>query len=270
MTSFNSGFHVLRCKVEVVSRMLFGVLMILAIAFLLLQRSATAKQIMPVTFIILLLGIMCGFFGKLCVDTLGGSGYHWLIYWETLCMLHFFSNVCTSALFFILHGPIDVSQGTKGNTIFPYWIRRVVFYCTSFLFLPLFCGLTPFASIGEWKHHLLLLVTDLGYWWRKLVSRVLRGSASFFLNKVAFAFQHNLVCTWCQAVVSGPNNSAGIVIVSDVCVIQTKGPFCAIIISGQVKLRECWPGSTSAWCVLSYDLLPADVLWRHILHGWMF
>lgn len=164
MTSFNSGFHILRCKVEVVSRMLFGVLMILAIAFLLLQRSATAKQIMPVTFIILLLGIMCGFFGKLCVDTLGGSGYHWLIYWETLCMLHFFCNVCTSALFFILHGPIDVSQGTKGNTIFPYWIRRVVFYCTSFLFLPLFCGLTPFASIGEWKHHLLLLVTDLGYW----------------------------------------------------------------------------------------------------------
>ncbi|KAL6277006.1 hypothetical protein ACE6H2_020607 [Prunus campanulata] len=164
MTSFNSGFHVFRCKVEVVSRMLFGVFVILAIAFLLLQRSATAKQIMPVTFIILLLGIVCGFFGKLCVDTLGGSGYHWLIYWETLCMLHFFCNVCTSALFFILHGPIDVSQGTKGKTIFPYWIRRVMFYGTSFLFLPLFCGLTPFASVGEWKHHFLLLVTDPGYW----------------------------------------------------------------------------------------------------------
>jgi hypothetical protein len=135
--------------------MLFGVLMIVTIAFLLLQRSATAKQ-MPVTFMLLLLGVACGLAGKLCVDTLGGSGYHWLLFWETLCLLHFISNVCTSALFLILHGPVNVSQGTKG-TIFPYWIRQFLFYVILLLFLPLFCGLMPFASLGEWKD---LLVRD--------------------------------------------------------------------------------------------------------------
>ncbi|KAM3708777.1 hypothetical protein ACJW31_02G122300 [Castanea mollissima] len=160
MASINSGLHVLRCQVQVVSRMLFGVFMIIAIACLVLQRSSTTKQIMPVTVMLLLLGIACGFAGKLCVDTLGGSGYHWLIYWEILCVLHFFSNVCTSTLFRFLHGSVNLSQGTKGNAIFPYWIRQSLFYAILLLFLPLFCGLVPFASLGEWKDHFLLLVTD--------------------------------------------------------------------------------------------------------------
>ncbi|KAG2711760.1 hypothetical protein I3760_04G091600 [Carya illinoinensis] len=160
VASFNSGLHILRCQVQVVSRMLFGVLMIVIIACLLLQRSATTKQIMPVTFMLLLLGLACGFAGKLCVDTLGGSGYHWLLYWETLCLLHFISNVCTSSLFGILHGPVNVSQGTKGNVILPYWIRRFLFYATLLLFLPLLCGLVPFASLGEWKDHFSLRVND--------------------------------------------------------------------------------------------------------------
>ncbi|KAG2716487.1 hypothetical protein I3760_03G129000 [Carya illinoinensis] len=160
MASFNSGLHVLRCQVQVVSRMLFGVLMIVAIACLLLQRSASTKQIMPITFMLLLLGVACGFAGKLCVDTLGGSGYHWLLHWEILCMLHFISNVYTPFLFLVLHGSVNVSQGTKGKAIFPYWIRRVIFYAIMFLFLPLFCGLVPFASLSEWKDHFLLLVTD--------------------------------------------------------------------------------------------------------------
>ncbi|XP_042971301.1 protein CPR-5-like isoform X3 [Carya illinoinensis] len=160
MASFNSGLHVLRCQVQVVSRMLFGVLMIVAIACLLLQRSASTKQIMPITFMLLLLGVACGFAGKLCVDTLGGSGYHWLLHWEILCMLHFISNVYTPFLLLVLHGSVNVSQGTKGKAIFPYWIRRVIFYAIMFLFLPLFCGLVPFASLSEWKDHFLLLVTD--------------------------------------------------------------------------------------------------------------
>lgn len=164
MSSVNSGFQVLRCQAEVVSRMVFGFFMILAIAYLIVQRSAGSKQTMPVTFLVLLLGIACGWAGKFCVDTLGGSGYHWLMYWETLCLLHFFCNVFTSVLFRILHGPIDVTQGTKGSSIFPYWMRRLVFYGITFLFLPLLCGLLPFASLGEWKHHFLLLVTDVDYW----------------------------------------------------------------------------------------------------------
>ncbi|KAK9272132.1 hypothetical protein L1049_002502 [Liquidambar formosana] len=160
MASFNLGLHILSCRVQVLSRMLFGVLMILAIAYLLLQRSASSKQTMPVTSILLILGVACGFAGKLCVDTLGGSGYHWLLYWEALCLLHFFSNICPSALFLVLYGPVTVSQGAKGSVIYPYWIRRFQFYAVVLLFLPLFCGLMPFASPGEWKDHFSLLVTD--------------------------------------------------------------------------------------------------------------
>ncbi|CAK9176752.1 unnamed protein product [Ilex paraguariensis] len=161
MSSFNSGLQILRCQVQAVSRMLFGVFMILAISYLLLRRSATSTQMMPVTLILLLLGIACGFAGKLCIDTLGGSGYHWLFYWEALCLLHFFSNMCTSALFLVLHGPINVSERAKGSAVFPYWLRRVMFYTTLLLFLPLLCGFMPFASPGEWKNHFSLLVMDL-------------------------------------------------------------------------------------------------------------
>ncbi|KAI9165702.1 hypothetical protein LWI28_019055 [Acer negundo] len=159
VSSFNSGWHTIKCQVQVVSRMLFGFLMIITITYLLLQRSGSnSRQTMPITFILLLLGFACGFAGKLCIDTLGGSGYLWLLYWESLCLVHFFANVWTSALFRILHGPVNVSQGTKGHTIVPYWIRRSLFYATMLLFLPLVCGLLPFASLGEWIDHFVVLV----------------------------------------------------------------------------------------------------------------
>ncbi|KAA0036253.1 protein CPR-5-like [Cucumis melo var. makuwa] len=161
MASLNSGWHVLRCQVQVVSRMAFGVIMILAIAYLLLQRSATSNQAMPITFIVLLLGGACGLVGKLCIDTLGGSGYHWLMIWETLCLLHLFANIFTSALFLILHGPIEVSQPKNRHMILPYWFRRVVFYTLLLVFMPLLCGLIPFAGIGEWKDHFCLLVSGV-------------------------------------------------------------------------------------------------------------
>ncbi|KAG7026808.1 Protein CPR-5, partial [Cucurbita argyrosperma subsp. argyrosperma] len=153
MASLNNGLHMLSCQVQVVSRMAFGVILILAIAYLLLQRSSASNQAMPVTFIVLLLGVACGLAGKLCIDTLGGSGLHWLMYWETLCILHLFANIFTSTLFRILHGPVKVSQGKNGNTILPYWIRRAVFYALLLVFLPLLCGLLPFAGVGEWKDH---------------------------------------------------------------------------------------------------------------------
>ncbi|CAK9320632.1 unnamed protein product [Citrullus colocynthis] len=160
MASLNSSWHMLRCQVQVVSRMVFGVIMILAIAYLLLQRSATSNQAMPVTFIVLLLGVACGLAGKFCIDTLGGSGFHWLMVWETLCLLHLFANIFTSALFIILHGPIEVSQGKIRHTILPYWFRRAVFYSLLLVFMPLLCGLIPFAGISEWKDHFCLLVTE--------------------------------------------------------------------------------------------------------------
>lgn len=149
MASFNSGLQTLRCEVQVYSRILFGLLMILAIAYILIQRSEISRQAMPITFLILLLGVGCGFAGKLCVDTLGGDGYQWLIYWEVICILHFFINVFTPFLFYILNGPIQVSQEKKSRSIFPFWIRRWLFYIILIL-IPLCCGLLPFASPRTW------------------------------------------------------------------------------------------------------------------------
>lgn len=143
------------------SRMAFGFLMICAIAYLLIWRSTTSMtQTMPVTFILLMLGVACGYCGKLCVDTLGGNGYVWLLYWEILCLLHFLSIVGTSTLFQILHGPVTAPQTEKGNENFPYWIRQFLFYATMLVFLPLACGLIPFASFGQWRDHFLLKMTE--------------------------------------------------------------------------------------------------------------
>lgn len=160
VSSFNSGLNTLKCQVQVMSRMIFGFLMILAIACLLLRRGATSRHSMPITLILVLLGSFCGFAGKLCVDMLGGSGYLWLLHWETLCLLHFFSNSCTSHLFQILHGPVNVCQGAERKTMVPYWIRRSLFYSTLLFIIPLVCGLMPFASPSEWKEHFSLLVLD--------------------------------------------------------------------------------------------------------------
>ncbi|CAI9763447.1 unnamed protein product [Fraxinus pennsylvanica] len=152
MATFSSGLQLLRCQVQVLSRMLFAGLMIGAIAFLLIQRSAVTNQTMPITFIMLLLGVGCGYAGKFCIDTLGGSGNHWLMYWEVLCLLHFLSNIWTSTLFLILYGSINVSDKVNDSTIFPYWIRRFMFF-SALLLLPLLCGFMPFASPGEWIDH---------------------------------------------------------------------------------------------------------------------
>ncbi|CAA2990328.1 CPR-5 [Olea europaea subsp. europaea] len=152
MGTFSSGLQLLRCQVQVLSRMLFAGLLIGAIAFLLIQRSSVTNQTMPITFIMLLLGVGCGYAGKFCIDTLGGSGNHWLMYWEILCLLHFLSNIWTSTLFLILYGSIKVSDKVNDSKIFPYWIRRFMFFAT-LLLLPLLCGFMPFASPGEWINH---------------------------------------------------------------------------------------------------------------------
>lgn len=161
MASVNSTVHMLRCYVVVASRMLFGVLMILALAYSLLQRAALSRQtpMLPVTFILLLLGVACGFAGKLCVATLGGCGYVWLLYWEVLCLLHYFANAFTPALFYVLHGPVSVTQDIEGVRL-PYWIRRIAFYGTVLLILPMLCGLMPFASPLGWMRHFSSLASD--------------------------------------------------------------------------------------------------------------
>ncbi|KAG6526000.1 protein CPR-5-like [Zingiber officinale] len=158
--SFNSGMHILRCQFVVLSRMSFGILMIVVIAYVAFQRSAKSAAAMPVTFIALLLGALCGFFGKVCIDTLGGNGYRWLIDWEVLCMLHFFANAFPSVLYNLLYGPVAVSQGAN-SAMFPYWLRRYVFYALLLPILPISSGLLPFASFFEWKVH---FVEKLTFW----------------------------------------------------------------------------------------------------------
>ncbi|CAI9271901.1 unnamed protein product [Lactuca saligna] len=155
MATFSSGLQTLRCQVQVIVRWLFGLLMIGAITYVLLRRSGSTNQTMPITFILLLLGGVCGVAGKFCIDTLGGSGYRWLIYWEVLCLVHFFSNVCTSMLFRILHGPVavTVTDGSISSKLFPYWFRRLVFYAVVLVYLPLACGMIPFAGPVEWFRH---------------------------------------------------------------------------------------------------------------------
>nr|XP_043632124.1 protein CPR-5 [Erigeron canadensis] len=162
MTSFSTGFQTLRCQVQVVSRMLFGILMIIAVTYLFILRRGSTTHTMPVTFILLLLGCGCGFAGKFCIDTLGGSGYLWLFYWWLICSVHFVANMWTSMLFIILHGPLTVTNQSTNPKLFSYRTRQFMFCITMTGFLPLLCGLMPFAGLGDWLEHftLLMLVRD--------------------------------------------------------------------------------------------------------------
>ncbi|KAK1263791.1 Protein CPR-5 [Acorus gramineus] len=158
MDSFSSGLRMLRCHVIAISRISFGVLMILAIGYSIMQRPGTTSSVMPVTYYLLLLGSLCGLAGKFCIETLGGSGYVWLLHWEPLILLHFFANVNPSAFYNFLYGPVSVSPGDKVVRM-PYLIRRVTFYSVVFFFLPVLAGLMPFASPIEWKDHFVILIT---------------------------------------------------------------------------------------------------------------
>ncbi|KAF6175660.1 hypothetical protein GIB67_022662 [Kingdonia uniflora] len=157
ISSFSDGWSTVWCHAQVWGRILIALLFLGAASLLFLRSGVAAKKMMPVTFILLLLGGGCSIAGKFCIDTLGGNGYIWVLYWETLCLLHFFANICTSALFYILHGPVSVSGGANVKPMFPYWIRRFVFYATILVFLPLFCGLMPFASPSQWGSHFFSL-----------------------------------------------------------------------------------------------------------------
>ncbi|XP_020575445.1 protein CPR-5 [Phalaenopsis equestris] len=150
ITSVSSGWQMLRCHAMVITRMLFGLLMILVIAYSLLQRSAAST--MPITSILLLLGFACGIAGKLCVDSLGGSGYRWVIYWELLCSLHLFANIFPSILYRLLYGHVLAAQ-SETPVWWLYRIRRYTFYVTLLLVLPTMAGLLPFGSMLEWKDH---------------------------------------------------------------------------------------------------------------------
>ncbi|KAJ8769596.1 hypothetical protein K2173_005199 [Erythroxylum novogranatense] len=160
VSTFNSWWNTLWCQAQVWSRIISSILMILTIVYFLSMRTATSQRIMPVTLILLLLAVICGYTGKLCVDMLGGNGFKWLIYWEAFCLIHFLSIAKTSVLFHILYGPVSVSEGTiKQDARCPYWFRRILFDSTMLLLLPVCCGLLPFTDLGEWKMLLQIFFT---------------------------------------------------------------------------------------------------------------
>lgn len=152
VSNFNSGLLFIRCHVIAATRMFFGIVMILAIVWLAFQRSAVSGSSMPVTFNIILLGVICGFAGRFCTNTLGGDGNMWLICWEVLCSIHLLGNCYPSVLYRVLHGPISVSD-SKESVWFPYWIRRWMFYAVLGFFIPALNGLLPFASLSDWNNH---------------------------------------------------------------------------------------------------------------------
>ncbi|KAF3510206.1 hypothetical protein F2Q69_00004777 [Brassica cretica] len=154
VSSINAEFNILLCRLRVWVQSFFGVLMILVITYFIIQRSSsgTAKQTMPVTFIVIFLGIVCGLPGKFCVDTLGGDGKLWLLLWETFCVLQFVANVFTLAFYRLMYGPVT-TQGGRCDTMVPYWARRSVFFALVVLALPVMNGLLPFATYGEWIEH---------------------------------------------------------------------------------------------------------------------
>uniref|UniRef100_A0A0D9VLJ2 Uncharacterized protein n=1 Tax=Leersia perrieri TaxID=77586 RepID=A0A0D9VLJ2_9ORYZ len=150
VSAFNSGLLFFRCHLIAATRMSFGMLMILLIAWLIFQRSAMTGPNMPITFNVMLLGVLCGFVGRFCVDTLGGDGNVWLFFWEILCFIHLFGNSRPSLLYRMLYGPISVTDRTKAVGL-PYRVRRYTFYTVLSVILPCLAGLLPFASLSDWK-----------------------------------------------------------------------------------------------------------------------
>uniref|UniRef100_A0A0D9YYR6 Protein CPR-5 n=1 Tax=Oryza glumipatula TaxID=40148 RepID=A0A0D9YYR6_9ORYZ len=114
------------------------------------HRSAMTGPNMPITFNVMLLGVLCGSVGRFCVDTLGGDGNVWLFFWEILCFIHLFGNSRPSLLYRMLYGPISVTDRTKASDL-PYRVRRYTFYTVLSVILPCLAGLLPFASLSDWN-----------------------------------------------------------------------------------------------------------------------
>jgi hypothetical protein len=163
VSSFNSGWRFLQCHVVALTRLGFGIIIFLALIWLIIQKSSVARPNMPITFNVMILSLFCGFTGKLCVDALGGSGLHWLIYWEMMCLIHFLVNAFPSTMYHLLYGPLSVSQGIEVVRR-PYWIGRYILFVVLLVILPLSAGFLPFASFSEWFEHLRvqIRVVNLG------------------------------------------------------------------------------------------------------------
>ncbi|XP_010462552.1 PREDICTED: protein CPR-5-like [Camelina sativa] len=155
VSTLNSEFNTMICRIRVWVQFVFGLIMLLVLAYFIMQRSSGRTQAMPISFIVIVLGVFCGLPVKVCVDIIGGDGKLWLMFWEVFCLFHLFANVFTLTLYGLMYGPIiNVTQVTKSSrfkTLFPYWARRSVLYVVFIFVLPAITGLLPFATFGEWR-----------------------------------------------------------------------------------------------------------------------
>lgn len=158
MDTVTGRFRTIACEIMVISRMLAGAGFVSVIVYFLFRHTVTSSsQAKPATIILVLLGGLCGWAGKFSVDSLGGSGFHWLLHWELLCILHAFANCFTSHLFCFLNGP---TSNSVRSSLTPSWIRKFVFHATLVLVLPVMAGLIPFASVRDWTKHFCDMFND--------------------------------------------------------------------------------------------------------------
>lgn len=147
------------CHVSVTGRISFGLVLVAVVASSLLRRSVTSSsQAMPATILIIVLGGICGFIGKVSVDSLGGSGNQWWVVWGAFCFLHAIINCFTPSVWRLLHlSP----TGVKARFGLPFWIRQLAFHITLVLVLPVLAGLLPFGSLSLVVNDLFLTLTDI-------------------------------------------------------------------------------------------------------------
>lgn len=162
LNMFTSQLHMFICEVTVASRMFFGLGVISIVAAALLRKSVSSNsQAMPATILIIILGGLCGIAGKFAVDSMGGSGRHWLLMWELFCVIHTAATCFTPFLYWVLNGtpPSTITSAVaatgKGQrrkfhlVTIPSWLRRLVFHICMVLVLPVLAGLLPFATVRE-------------------------------------------------------------------------------------------------------------------------
>lgn len=152
LNHLTSRLHMFACEVTVASRMFLGLGIISVVAASLLRKSVTGNsQAMPATILIVVMGGICGLAGKFAVDSMGGSGFHWLLLWETFCLVHATATCFTSTLYRVLYGLPPSATGKRHRQ--PYlmrpWWRRFWFHVTTVLVLPILTGLLPFARVRE-------------------------------------------------------------------------------------------------------------------------
>ncbi|KAL2653238.1 hypothetical protein R1flu_021366 [Riccia fluitans] len=161
LNAFTYQLQAFICEVTKAGRMIVGLVIIAFVTSSLLRRSVTtSSQAMPATIIVIVLGGICGFAGKFSIDSLGGSGLHWLILWECLCFTHAFATCFTPLLYHLLNGSParNYFETLPLTSRISSAVARFTFYAVLVFFLPLMAGLLPFASPEE----IMQLVLN---WW---------------------------------------------------------------------------------------------------------